>query len=62
LEPKLFPSNTTNTFEGNGNGNGESSSINKQENLNQLLKTCCCSLYQKDQALKNMQKMWSIID
>ena len=50
------------TFEENGNGDRKSSSINKKENLNQPSKSCCCSLYEMDQTLKNMQKIWSMID
>jgi hypothetical protein len=62
LEPKLISSNATNTFEENSNEERESSSINKKENLNQPSKSCCCSLYKMDHILKNMQKMWSMID
>lgn len=62
LEPKLFPSNITNTFKENGDKDRESYSINKKENFNEPLKTCCCSLYKMDQTLKNMQKTWSMID
>jgi len=61
LKSKLFSSNTTNTFEGNRNKDTESSSTNKKENFNQSAKRCC-SLYERDHVLKNMQKMWSIID
>ena len=50
------------TFEENGNEDRKSSSINKKENLNQPSKSCCCSLYEMDQTLKNMQKIWSMID
>ena len=50
------------TFEENDNEDRKSSSINKKENLNHPLKSCCCSLYEMDQTLKNMQKIWSMID
>jgi hypothetical protein len=49
------------TLEENGNEDRKSSPINK-ENLNQPSKSCCCSLYEMDQTLKNMQKIWSMID
>jgi hypothetical protein len=39
----------------------ESPSINK-EDYNKPTKTCCCSLYKMDHIIKNMQKMWSMID
>jgi hypothetical protein len=61
LKSKLFSSNTTNTYEGNGNKDTESFSTNKKENFNSSTKRCC-SLYEMDQILKNMQKMWSIMD
>jgi hypothetical protein len=59
LEPKLFSSDITNTPK--KNEDIESPSINK-EDFNQKSKTCCCSLYKMDYTLKNMQKMWSMID
>jgi hypothetical protein len=62
LKSKLFSSDTTNTFEGNGNKATESYSTNKKENFNPSAKRCCCSLYEMDHILKNMQKMWNIID
>ena len=58
LKPKLF-SSSTNTFQ--KNQSTESSSINK-EDYNKPTKTCCCSLYKMDHIIKNMQKMWSMID
>ncbi|HJT83549.1 MAG TPA: hypothetical protein VJ697_03615 [Nitrososphaeraceae archaeon] len=62
MKPELFPSNTTNTFEESGSEDTEYSLINKKDNLNQQSKSCCCSLFKMDQSLKNMQKMWSMID
>jgi hypothetical protein len=49
-------------FEENDNEDRKFSLINKKENFNQLLKSCCCSLYKMDHILKNMQKIWSMID
>ena len=60
MESELFSSSSsTNTFQ--KNESTESPSINK-EDFNQITKNCCCSLYKMDHILKNMQKMWSIID
>jgi hypothetical protein len=59
MESTIF-SSLTNTFQ--KNQSTVSPSIN-EENFNQVTKTCCnCSLYERDYIIKNMQKMWSIID
>lgn len=58
LESKLF-SSSTNTFQ--HNQSTKSFSINK-EDYNQRTKTCCYSLYTMDYIIKNMQKMWCMID
>ena len=50
------------TFEENGKEDIKFSSLNKKEIFNQPSKSCCCSLYEMDQTLKNMQKIWSMID
>lgn len=60
LESDLF-SSSTNTFQKNENENTELPSIDKEE-FKQATKTCCCSLYKMDSIIKNMQKMWCMID